>query len=70
MSLACREPAKSQLKRVIERLLRNQEEAHRSAVELQALYNELPETLSRQADEALYQLLSFKEQQHSINKYR
>jgi len=57
MNTASREPAKSQLKRAIERLLRTQEEAHRSAVELQALYNELPDTLSRQADGALYQLL-------------
>ena len=69
MTLTSREPAKVQLKRMIERLLRTQENAQRSAVELQALYNELPETLSPQADEALDQLLSLNEH-HALNKDR
>ena len=53
-----REPAKFRLRRVIDQLRRESEEAHLKAVQLQALFNELPEQLSPQAYAALDDLLN------------
>lgn len=52
------ETAKSFLMRQIGSLRREVEERHLAAVQLQALYNELPEQLSPQADAALWTFLS------------
>lgn len=50
-------PAKFHLQRVIDQLRRQGEETQHQAVQLQALFNELPEHLSPQADAALEELL-------------
>ena len=59
-----REPAKVHLRRIIERLRRESEEAHFKAIQLQALFNELPEQLSPQADTALEELLNLRPKQY------
>lgn len=53
-----REPAKFRLRRVIEQVQREGAEAQTKAMELQALFNALPEQLSPQADAALDDLLT------------
>ena len=60
MPMPQRETAKMQMKRAIDRLRHDSEKSHKTAVEMQALYNELPELLSPQADAALHDLLSIK----------
>ena len=52
-----RESAKSHLQRLIDKARRNGEDARITAVQLQALFNELPERLSPPADDALEELL-------------
>jgi len=53
-----REPAKFRMRRIIDRLQREAKEADCEAMQLNALFNALPETLSPDADEALDYLLN------------
>ena len=61
MCAASREPAKMRLKRIIDRLRGEVEGGTRQANRLQALYNSLPETLDRESDEGLYDVLDLME---------